>query len=142
MDPLTLLASAASLIGFIQQLSSAIRLYEGISWSVGRYKEWSTDQKHIQLQIRTQRTIFRNECRLVLASLFDHEVAKKMMENREHPTWADPDLDFKFTSHFGASSPIYSRVVHLIKEKLVLIEREVGKAHFTREQLPFVSVHL
>jgi hypothetical protein len=139
MDPISV---AGSVVGIVHLMSSTVRLFEDAFQSLGRYKKWPTDIEHIQRQIRTQNTIFRNECRLMLASLSGREVAKEMIENYEHPAWADPDLDFKFSSHLGASSPIYARVVRSIEEKLVVIEREIAEVHIALEQLPYVSVHL
>jgi hypothetical protein len=137
MDSLSL---AASVAGIAQLLSSIIKLYEDIFWPLRRCKEWSRDLEHIQRQIRNQRAIFRNECRLMLTSLSSPELAKEMIENHKHPAWADPDLDFKFASHFGASCSIYARVVRSIEEKLVLIGREDVEAHAAPEQMRYVSV--
>jgi hypothetical protein len=139
MDGLNL---TAPVLDIVQQLSSIIRLYEDIFWPLARHREWSTGLEHIQRQVRTQRAIFRNECRLILASLSSREVAKEMIENHEHSAWTDPGLGFKFANHFGASSRIYARVVRSMEEKLVLVEREIEKVHKYREQLPYVSVYL
>ena len=139
MDPLSV---ASSVVGIVHLLRSTVRLYEDVFWPLRRHKKWSTDLEHIQYQIRIQKAIFRNECRLILASLSGREVAKEMIENHEHPAWADPDLDFKFLSHFRDSSPIYARVVRSIEEKLVVIEREIMEVHIALKELPYVSIHL
>ena len=138
MDPITALSFAGSVVHLI---SSIIRLYEGAFRHLRRYNKWSEDLEHIQCQIRTQKAIFRNECQLMLASLSGREVAKEMIENYQHPAWADPDLHFKLSSHFGAISPLFAQVMNSIEEKFMVIEREIMEVHIALEQLPYVSVH-
>jgi hypothetical protein len=85
--------AAGFVLGVLPLMISAAEHYEDVFRPFKRYRKFATELDQYQQQLGTQKTIFRNECRLLLATLTNRLTAKEMLREGKHPSWGDPDLN-------------------------------------------------
>lgn len=117
-------AVAGLVLGVLPLLVSAAEHYEDAFRPFARYRKFSQEVQIFQKQFKTQKTIFRNECRLLLTTLTDRDVANQMLDERCHPYWTDPDMDERFARQLGQSGEACVATIALIEKRLADLDRE------------------
>lgn len=112
-------------LAILPLLISAAEHYEDVFRPFKRYNKFAPELEQYQQKLRTQKTIFRNECQLLLVTLTGgKQTAKDMLKEREHPLWEDSELNDKFNRQLGDSASACKTTVDLIQVKLKSIEEE------------------
>lgn len=117
-------AVAGLVLGVLPLLVAAAEHYEDVFRPFARYRKFAQEVQIFQKQFKTQKTIFRNECRLLLTTLTDHDVANQMLEERCHPFWTDRNMDETFARQLGHSGDACAATIALIQDRLKDIDRE------------------
>lgn len=87
-----------------------------------RFRRFLPELIEFEQVLNTQKTIFQNECRLLLEVLAGRVAATKMLKQPDHPYWLDPHLDEKFAQQLGESGKACEDIVESIRLKLVALQ--------------------
>lgn len=105
-------------------LISAAEHYEDILQPFVRYRNFSSKVDRFQQHLRIQRTIFRNECRILLESVVEHDIALRMLEDRDHPQWLDQSVDNRLLKQLDSSKDACITIITQIQEQLRNVEKD------------------
>ena len=90
-------------VGVLPLLIAAAEHYDQCFRPFVRYKKIAKEADHFRNQLNIQRTIFRNQCRLLLEQIVEHDAASCMLKAPEDPSWHDAALDAKIGQLLGES---------------------------------------
>jgi hypothetical protein len=116
--------AAGFVLGVLPLMISAAEHYEDVFRPFNRYRKFAPELELYQQQLGTQKTIFRNECHLLLATLTNRQTAKEMLREGKHPSWEDLDLDERFSKQLGDSGVACKNIIDLMRGKLGEIEEK------------------
>jgi hypothetical protein len=118
----------AEVIGFtlavLPLLISAAEHYEDILQPFVRYHNFSSKVDRFQQHLRIRRTIFRNECRILLESVVEHDIALRMLEDRDHPQWLDQSVDNRLLKQLDSSKDACITIITQIEEQLRNVDKD------------------
>jgi hypothetical protein len=127
-------------LGILPLLISAAEHYDDVFKPFKRYRKFAPELENYQQQLGTQKTIFRNECHWLLATLIGRQTAREMLKDRAHASWVDSDLDEKFARQLGESGAACKTIIGSIQAKLKIIEEESESFGLVIQQSIPVSV--
>lgn len=121
--------SGAEVVGFtlalLPLLISAAEHYDDCIRPILRYRKIVEEVHLFQRNLKVQRTIFRNQCRILLESVIEHDAAIRMLGvGSNDPSWGDVDLEEQLTEQLGASKEACATSIELINERLQSIGKE------------------
>jgi hypothetical protein len=116
--------AAGFVLGVLPLMISAAEHYEDVFRPFNRYRKFAPELELYQQQLGTQKTIFRNECHLLLATLTNRQTAKDMLRECKHFSWNDPDLNERFSRQLGDSGVACKNIISLMRGKLGEIEEK------------------
>ena len=116
--------TVALVLGVLPLLVSAVEHYEDCFRPFLRYKTFAIEANRYQKQLKIQKTIFRNECRILLENVIEHDVVIKMLDKKGHPLWRDEDTEKALSEQLGSSSEACRATVLLIEERLIEVSKE------------------
>jgi hypothetical protein len=116
--------AAGFVLGVLPLMISAAEHYEDVFRPFKRYRKFAPELELYQQQLGTQKTIFRNECHLLLASLTNRQTAKEMLREGKHPSWEDPDLNQRFSRQLGDSEAACKNTITLVQVRLKEVEEK------------------
>lgn len=118
----------AEVIGFtlavLPLLISAADHYEDILQPFICFRNFSSKVDRFLQNLRIQRTIFRNECRILLESVVEHDVALRMLENKDHPQWLDQSVDKQLLEQLDRSKDACITIITQIEDQLRDVEMD------------------
>lgn len=136
-------AEAVGLVlGILPLLISAAEHYDDVFRPFKRYRRFAPELESYQQALGCQKTIFRNECHWLLATLIGRQNAREMLKDKSHVSWADPDLDEKFSRQLGESGAACKTIIDLIQARLKIIEEETESFGLVIQQSIPVSRNL
>jgi hypothetical protein len=121
---MTGIEAAGFVLGVLPLMISAAEHYEDVFRPFKRYRKFAPELELYQQQLGTQKTIFRNECHLLLATLTNRQTAKDMLREDRHPSWKDPDLNVRFSRQLGDSEAACKSTITLMQVRLKEIEEK------------------
>ena len=75
-------------------------------------------------ELGIQRSIFRNECRILLEEVIDHDSASRMLDLLAQEAWSDCRLDAQLVQQLGESLKACVAIIELVEERLQDVEVE------------------
>lgn len=111
-------------LGILPLIISAAEHYETTVRPFTRFIRFAPELSSFRQQLRTQKAIFINECRLLLAALVGRAQATEMMTDHAHPSWSDDGLEREMCDQLGGSGEACVDIIKLIEAKLAIIEGE------------------
>ena len=117
-------AVAGLAVGVLPLLIAAAEHYDQCFRPFVRYKRIAKEADHFRNQLNIQRTIFRNQCRLLLEQIVEHDAASCMLKAPEHSSWHDAALDAKISQLLGESSEACVATIEIIEQRLRHIQSE------------------
>ena len=117
-------AVAGLVLGVLPLLVSAAEHYNDCFEAIRRYRKLTSEVKDFGQQFRIQKTIFRNQCRLFLEDAIEHDVAAKMLDEKNHPYWHDSNVEAELVEQLGGSRDACVAVIELILTRLEDIGKE------------------
>lgn len=115
---------AGIILAILPLLISAAEHYDNVFRPFRRWRKYTSELELFQRQLGTQRTIFRNECRLLLTILTNSQIAREMMKEAAHPLWKDQDLEGKLIKQLGDSGIACSDIINMLQQKLDEVEKK------------------
>lgn len=124
-------------LGVLPLLVSTAEHYDDVFRPFRRYKRFSKELKKFQQEFLGHKTVFHNECLLLLSTFIGVETANKMLQESDHPLRKDLNLNKKLSDQLGASREACHGTISLIKEELDSIGRESQSFELaTLEEIP------
>ena len=117
-------AVAGLTLGVLPILLAAAEHYDQCFRPFVRYKKIAKEADHFRDQLNIQKTIFRNQCRLLLEQIVEHDAASRMLKAPDEPLWHDAALDAKLSALLGESREACVAAVGIIEQRLNDIQTE------------------
>ena len=109
-------------------LVSAAEHYDDCIRPILRYRKIVKDIQLFQRRLEVQQALFKNQCRIVLEGIVDHDAAVRMLAvGHDDPLWRDADLERQLNESFGECLRSWVTSIDLTSEKLQEIEKESRK---------------
>lgn len=105
-------------------LISAAEHYQDILEPFARYRHFTSKVDRFQQRLKIQRTVFRNECRILLESVVEHDVALRMLEDKDHPQWVDQSVDTQLLEQLDSSKDACITIITQIEEQLLNVAKD------------------
>lgn len=122
-------------LGVLPVLVSAAERYDDCVRSFKRYKNFAKVADRYQSHVAVQKAIFKNQCRILLEQIIDHDAASSMLNNgTKHPKWSDPELEKQLCEILRESRDACMTTVETIEEHLRDVESEGRHLESTIEQ--------
>jgi hypothetical protein len=126
-------------LGALPLLISAAEHYEDVFKPFHRYRNYAPEVDRFRRQLKTQKAIFRTECRHLLDGLVDPETINQMLDNRKHPLRDESDLRERFSRHLGDSCEACEATAESINETLKVLEDKAQMFSNAVQELPVSS---
>ena len=118
-------AAVGLAVGVLPLLISAAEHYDLCLRPFTRYKTFSKEADRYLSQLRTQKVIFKNQCRILLEDIIDHDAASSMLTSgKGHPLWSDVELESKLRQLLSESRDACISTIEMIEEHLQNVESE------------------
>lgn len=120
-------AVAGLALGILPLLISAAEHYDGTLRPFERYQNFAKEADRFQGQLAIQKVIFRNQCRILLEEIIEHDVASSMLHGPSgpsHPSWSDVELEEQLSQLLGESRDACVTTVEMIEQRLGDIDGE------------------
>lgn len=125
---------AGAVLAILPLLVSVTKHYEDCSSCIKRYRSYSSHVKQFQQRLTIQRTIFRNQCRILLEDAVDHETVNQMLGDTTHQEWMNQILDKKVLDLLGISRDACVIAIEEISRILTQLGSESRKLDDAVEQ--------
>jgi hypothetical protein len=110
--------------GVLPLLVSTAEHYDDVFRPFRRYKKFSKELKNFQQEFLGQKTIFHNECRILLSTFTGLETANEILRERNHHLSKDLKLNKMLSDQLGASLDACQTTIRLIMDELSSIQSE------------------
>lgn len=113
-------------IALLPLLVSAAEHYEDCISPILRYRTIAKDVHLFQRCLEVQKSIFKNQCRILLEGVVDHDIATRMLAaGSRDPLWRSTTLENKLAESAGNfSKQACVTSIQLISERLEIITEE------------------
>jgi hypothetical protein len=88
------------------------------------YRRYATELDQFQRSLKVQKTIFNNECCLLMAVCTGRDTARAMLSDRRHSHWTNRELDRKLGQLLGDSLETCQYTINSIQLKLKELEKK------------------
>jgi len=129
-------------IGVLPLLISAAEHFDDCLRPFIRYKNFAKEADRFRHLLGVQKTIFRNQCRLLLEEIIEHHVATTMLNGplgAAHPSWSDGELGNELCKLLGDSKVAIITTLEMIEKLLREIEDESRDLETSIDQYSQVS---
>ena len=116
--------AAGFVLAVLPLLISTIEHYDDVLSKFKRYKRVASEFRRFNDELVSEQVIFHPEALLLLASVTTYDIAASMLDDPEHPSWKDFELDVKLSQSLGSSCSSCKRVVAIIEEDLKKIKEQ------------------
>ena len=114
------------ILAILPLLVSAAEHYDDCLRPFIHYRRFASKVDRFQQKLSIQRTVFRNECRILLESVVEHDVANRMVDDNTHPQWNDKELEQQLVRHLDTSRDACVSTIQAIQECLQDVEKDSG----------------
>ncbi|MCJ1466393.1 hypothetical protein MMC07_005012 [Pseudocyphellaria aurata] len=121
------MSGAEVALALLPLLISAVEHFNDCLRPITRYRKFTSELNRFQHLLKIQRTIFRNQCSILLENVVNQDAAKQMLEERNHLLWCDAETEKLLLDQLGSSREACIAVVELIDDKLRELEKECSR---------------
>ena len=111
-------------LALLPLLISAAENYNNCVGPFSRYKRFAKEAETFVQLLDVQRIIFRNECQILLESFIRGDVAASMLNNPNHPSWRDRELNRQLIELLDKSETACANIISLISGRLREVQLE------------------
>ncbi|RNJ56426.1 hypothetical protein D7B24_007262 [Verticillium nonalfalfae] len=113
-------------LGIVPLVGLVITSYKAVAINLKTYRHYSKKIKRFQVALSVQRSVFENECHLLLRLVLPNDDAiDKMMADPGHERWTDPGLDDAIARWLGKNLEAYKGSVEACHEALCELEEQL-----------------
>ena len=102
-------------LAILPLLISTAEHYKTCLRPIERYIHFVSRVESFQSALSIQKTTFRNQCRILLGLAVEHDVAAGMLQNTQHPSWRDADIEFDIVKRLEDSKDACILVISKIQ---------------------------
>ena len=102
---------------------STIEHYDDILRPLSRYKNFTSKVQRFIDELETERTIYRTECQLLLATVAGNKTALDMLRDHRHTSWNNAVIRTRLVGQLGDLGATCGALISRINDKLL----EIGK---------------
>ena len=103
-------------------LISAAEHYEDCIRPFSRFKNFSKEVDRFRKLLRNQKTIFRNQCLILLKEIVDDNAASSVLNGACQEKWPGSEIEGKLVQLLGDSREACATTIGMIEERLGEIE--------------------
>ena len=112
-------------LGIFPLLISAAEHYDTSLRPFARYRNIAREADRYLARLENQRVIFKNQCRILLERVIDHDAATSMLKGgAAHPLWSNVELDNQLSELLSDSKRACMATIGMIEEQLWGVEKE------------------
>ncbi|KAL8817889.1 MAG: hypothetical protein Q9191_008059 [Dirinaria sp. TL-2023a] len=111
-------------LGILPLIVSAAEHYSDCFRPFSRYRKFSAEIDRFQRQLKVQKTIFRHHCLILLENVTLHDAAASMLGDRNHPLWADQEIERQLARYLEDLKETCIETIELIQERLQEVEKK------------------
>lgn len=111
-------------LAILPLLISTAKRYNDCFLPLTRYRKFAPEVSRFQQQLKIQKTIFRNQCRILLEFVINRDDAERTLSASRHPSTSNSDVETRLAVQLGESKEACRTIVSLIDERLRDIEKE------------------
>jgi hypothetical protein len=126
--------------GVLPILFEAVRAYSKVYDSLHTFRHWKQEVATISFELKIQREVFFNECRLLLQEAVDADTAKGMLKERNDEQWKSAELSLKLREVLEDNLELCCSIILATNHALVSIAEEMNVFNVLREQKRDVRV--
>ena len=116
--------TAGLVLAVLPLLISSLQQYDHVTSCFARYRNFAPEVNRYQLRLKTQRTIYENECRLLLSNVIDRGAADLILDNASQNSNLDPQVVSDFALQLGRCGEACLTTAKQIKQRLEEIGHE------------------
>lgn len=102
---------------------STIEHYDDILRPLSRYRNFTSKVQRFIDELETERTIYRTECQLLLATVAGSKTALDMLRDHHHTSWNSAAIRTRLISQLGDLGATCSALISRINSKLLEIRK-------------------
>ena len=121
------MSGAEVVLGTLPLLIAAAEHWDDCLRPFKRYRRFATEVHRFQQHLKIQKTIFRNQCRILLDNATQDDSAGQMLGEPSHPSWSDPDIERQLAAYLAESRDACHTTVELIRGRLKDVYTESGE---------------
>ena len=106
--------AAGFVLAVLPLLISAAESYRQCIQPIERFLRFNSHVRRFQTDFNVQKTIFRNQCRILLKDVVENEVATRMLQDVAHPSWQDQGLDDELSNQLQDSKEALIAILYRI----------------------------
>ena len=111
-------------LGILPLIISAAEHYSDCFRPFIRYRKFSAEVDCFQRKLRSQKTVFRQQCLILLQNATLDDVAASMLDDRSHPWWADQEIEQQLAEYLKGFRELCVETIELIQERLEKVEKK------------------
>lgn len=118
------MAEAAGLaLAILPLLLSVVEHYEDCLRPIERSIHFASRVKRFQEHLRVQKTVFSNQCRILLETVVERDVATRMLQDKRSPIWQDRIVELGISKQLEGSRGACMAVISQISSTLEVLEK-------------------
>ncbi|KAL9062737.1 MAG: hypothetical protein Q9161_009750 [Pseudevernia consocians] len=126
--------AAGLALAILPLIVSAAKHYEDCFRPFSQYKKFAKEAEFFCTLLNVQKTIFRNQCSILLEEIADHDAALGILNGASHPSQSDQELEKRLGQLLGESKESCAAIIKTIQDKLSDVESESQQLGFDIEQ--------
>ena len=115
--------AAGFVLAVLPLLVSAAESYRKCIQPIERFLRFDSHVRRFQIDFSVQKTIFRNQCLILLKEVVENEIATRMLQDATHPSWQDRDLDDELSNQLEDSKEALIAILYSIESILKDLEK-------------------
>jgi hypothetical protein len=109
---------AGVILGVIPLLVSALEHYANSVRTIQRFRRYKYELKTLALELKTEQTLFRNTCELLLDGIVDDQAIDEQLTDPDGELWSKLDFQKNLQKRLGSSYEVYIERVRAMKSTL------------------------
>lgn len=103
---------------------STIEHYDDILRPLSRYRNFTSKVQRFIDELETERTVYRTECQLLLATVAGNKTALDMLRDPRHTSWNNAAIRTRLIGQLGDLGATCSALISRINSKLLEIRKK------------------
>ena len=128
------MSGAEVVLGILPLLIAAAEHWNGCLQTFKRYRKFATEVDLFQERLKIQKTVFRNQCRILLENATQDDSAGQMLGEPSHLSSPNPIIECQLAEYLAESKDACQIITRLIRERL-------EDVHTESEELGIVVAH-
>ena len=113
--------AAGFVLAVLPLLIAAAEHYEDCLRPFVRYCKFTSKASNFQERFKVQNTIFHNQCRILLESVLEQDVAIRMLKDKTHVNWNSQVIETQLLKQLASSKEACLIIIKQVREQLEVV---------------------